>query len=76
MTGLPKPEEMSHAMLIAVLMDLGGSHEMDGSAMETDALGGFDGAFHAVELQPLPDGRIRLAVVPRPAGDPGGIEFR
>ncbi|MDH6145974.1 hypothetical protein P3T35_008036 [Kitasatospora sp. GP30] len=73
---LPSPEDMSHAMLIAVLMDQGGSYDMPADALSVDALGTADGAFHAVELLPLPDGRVRLSVVPRPAGDAGGVEFR
>lgn len=51
---LPSPEDMSHAMLIAVLMDQGGSYDMPADALSVDALGTADGAFHAVELLPLP----------------------
>lgn len=76
MSGLPSPEDMSHAMLIAVLMDQGGSYDMPADALSVDALGTADGAFHAVELQSLADGRVRLSVVPRPAGDTGGLEIR
>ncbi|MFG3230031.1 pRL2-19 [Kitasatospora sp. NPDC048194] len=76
MSGLPSPEDMSHAMLIAVLMDQGGSYEMPGDALSTDALGTADGTFHAVELLPLANGRVRLSVVPRPSGDAGGITLR
>ncbi|MFF2696676.1 hypothetical protein ACFVRW_23610 [Bacillus subtilis] len=76
MTKLPKPEEMSHAMLIGLLMHLGGSYDLPGDALSVDTLGTEDGTFHAVELGHLPDGRLRLSVVPRPAGDAGGIEVR
>ncbi|MQS17966.1 pRL2-19 [Streptomyces kaniharaensis] len=70
------PEDMSHAMLIAILMNNGGSIDLPGDAFTPDAIGGRDGAFHAVEMVPLPDGRLRLSVVARPAGDEGRIEFR
>ncbi|MFI6158290.1 pRL2-19 [Kitasatospora sp. NPDC051170] len=76
MSKLPSPEEMSHSMLIGVLMHLGGSYDLPGDALSVDALGTADGAFHAVELLSLPDGQVRLSVVPRPAGDAGGIEIR
>lgn len=68
-----RPEELSHAMLIAVLMAHGGSMDVPASAFETDALGGRDGSFHAVSMEPLPDGTVRLAVQPRPDTDAAGI---
>jgi hypothetical protein len=67
------PAEMSHAMLIAILMHNGGSLTLPAAAFESDALGGFDGAFHAVAMETQPDGMIRLSVQPRPDGDAGGI---
>ncbi|MFD4392576.1 pRL2-19 [Streptomyces sp. NPDC058495] len=76
MTHLPDPAEMSHAMLLAVLMHHGGSMDLPDSAFETDALGDAAGTFHAVQLDPLADGRVRLSVVPRPPGDAAGIEHR
>lgn len=76
MTDLPTPEDMSHAMLITLLMHLGGSYDLPEDAFATDAMGTRDGAFHAVELVPLANGQMRLSVVPRPAGNAGGIEIR
>ena len=76
MSKLPSPEEMSHAMLIGLLMHLGGSYDLPGDALSTDSLGTADGSFHAVELGHLADGRLRLSVVPRPGGDAGGVEVR
>lgn len=73
---LPKPDEMSHAMLIAILMHHGGSMDIPADAFGTDATGTTDGAFHAVEMRPQPDGTLRVSVVPRPAGDEGRVEFR
>jgi hypothetical protein len=69
------PADMSHAMLIAVLMDQGGSYVMPAAAMEADAIGGADGAFHAVAMEPLQDGRIRLSVRPRPDVDEAGVRY-
>jgi hypothetical protein len=70
------PEDMSHGMLIALLMALGGSYDLPGDAFHADAMGTTDGQFHAVELATLADGRLRLSVVPRPAGEAGGIATR
>ncbi|TLQ39026.1 pRL2-19 [Streptomyces marianii] len=67
---------MSHAMLIALLMHHGGSMILPAQAFETDAMGGPDGSFHAVEMTPLSDGTLRLSVVPRPAGNNGRTEDR
>ncbi|MEV5598899.1 hypothetical protein [Streptomyces sp. NPDC052496] len=75
MTGLPAPEDMSHAMLIAVLMHHGGSLDLPASAFEPDALGAA-GAFHSVQAQPGPPGTVRLSVVARPPGDAARIEVR
>lgn len=71
-----KPEDMSHGMLIALLMALGGSYDLPADAFQSDAMGTADGQFHAVELAELPGGQLRLSVVPRPAGNSGGIEYR
>ncbi len=76
MSGLPDPADMSHAMLIAVLMHHGGSMDLPAEAFETDALGDGRGAHHAVQLAPLDDGTVRLSVVARPPGDAAGIEVR
>ncbi|WP_371634523.1 hypothetical protein OG693_39930 [Streptomyces sp. NBC_01259] len=67
------PAELSHAMLIAVLMDAGGSLELPADAFTTDALGGYDGSFHAVGMDALSTGRVRLSVQPRPDVDGAGI---
>ncbi|MFG2738444.1 pRL2-19 [Streptomyces harbinensis] len=70
---MPTPEDMSHAMLIAVLMHHGGSMTLPLAAFAADAVGGADGAFHAVAMEPQQDGTVRLSVRPRPAGNAGGI---
>ncbi|MGW8890144.1 hypothetical protein, partial [Streptomyces sp. NPDC055749] len=67
------PADMSHAMLIAILMHHGGSLDLPAGAFQKDALGGLDGAFHAVAMEPRLDGTVRISVQPRPAGDEGGI---
>ncbi|MFJ4343625.1 MULTISPECIES: pRL2-19 [unclassified Streptomyces] len=60
------PADMSHAMLVAILMHAGGSLSLPASAFELDALGGADGAWHAVGMEPQTDGTVRLTVQPRP----------
>ena len=67
------PADMSHAMLIAILMHHGGSLDLPAGAFTPDALGGMDGAFHAVAMEPQLDGTVRISVQPRPSGDAGGI---
>ncbi|MFI7278617.1 pRL2-19 [Streptomyces sp. NPDC049879] len=68
------PADMSHAMLIAILMHHGGAMELPAGAFDRDAIGGLDGSFHAIAMEPLPGtGTIRISVQPRPAGDDGGI---
>lgn len=58
--------EVSHALLVALLMTLGGSHVMPLSAITTDAMGHVDGSMYSVELSPIGDGEyVRLAVVAR-----------
>ncbi|MGW1037858.1 pRL2-19 [Streptomyces antibioticus] len=76
MSGPLSPADMSHAMLIAVLMHHGGSLELPATAFEADALGDGRGAHHAVQLAPLDDGTVRLSVVARPPGDDAGLEVR
>nr|WTE08794.1 pRL2-19 [Streptomyces anulatus]WTE08806.1 pRL2-19 [Streptomyces anulatus] len=74
MTQLPhRPEDMSHAMLIAILMHHGGSMELPAGAFTADALGGLDGSWHAVAMEPQPGGTLRISVRPRPDGDAGGV---
>ncbi len=70
-----QPVDMSHAMLIAVLMHHGGSMTLPATAFEHDALGGQDGSWHAVAMEPQADGRVRLTVRPRPDVDGPGIRF-
>jgi hypothetical protein len=62
-------------MLVALLMQLGGSYDLPADAFATDALGTQDGHLHAVELTPLDNGQLRLLVVPRPAGFTGGVHI-
>lgn len=79
MTGLPGPGDMSHAMLVAILMHHGGSLDLPVDAFEVDALGGPDGAWHAVAMIPQTDGTVRISVQPRPSGpgtDGGGVAVR
>ncbi|MFJ2202364.1 pRL2-19 [Streptomyces violaceusniger] len=64
-TGL-SPADISHAILIAVVMHSGGSLTLPASALEADALGGPDGGWHALCMEPQTDGGVRIAVQPRP----------
>ncbi|MGV9277708.1 pRL2-19 [Streptomyces griseosporeus] len=79
MTGGPsgaagiRPEDLSHSMLVAVLMAHGGSLTIPLSGFEADALGGRDGSFHAVAMEPQPDGTVRLSVRPRPDEPTAGV---
>lgn len=66
------PQDLSHACLIAILMQNGGSYDLP-DGIEADALGGRDGAFHAVRMDRLTGGGVRLSVVARPDGDAGGM---
>ncbi|MFJ6076411.1 pRL2-19 [Streptomyces sp. NPDC093065] len=82
MTGGPldgrsvRPEDLSHSMLVAVLMAHGGSLTIPVSAFEPDSTGGPDGSWHAVALEPLEDGTVRLSVRPRPSDtDAAGVRF-
>ncbi len=72
----PTPQDMSHAMLIAILMHHGGSLDLPASAFEADALGGRDGSWHAVAMEPQDDGTVRLSVRPRPDVDEARIDIR
>lgn len=63
------PADMSHALLVAILMHNGGQLNLPVSAFEAEAIGGPDGSHHAVQVSPLPDGQsVRLAVTPRLGG--------
>ncbi|MFJ4634016.1 hypothetical protein [Streptomyces sp. NPDC088847] len=70
-----EPGEVSHAMLIATLMTLHGSHVVPMSILTPDTLAGRDGALHAAALELLPSGSIRISVCPRPEADSAGAEF-
>ncbi|GAA2836772.1 pRL2-19 [Kitasatospora aburaviensis] len=70
MTSQPMPsnQDTSHGLLVALLMHLGGSADLPLSAFESDAMGGLQGEFHAVKIDPLDSTTIRLSVVPREPG--------
>jgi hypothetical protein len=59
--------DFSHAMLVAVLVKLGGSIELDAADLAPDVMGNAEGVLYRVALQPLPDQRLRLSVVPTAA---------
>ncbi|MFF3617564.1 hypothetical protein [Streptomyces sp. NPDC002580] len=65
-TAQARPADLSHAALVAVLMHHGGSLEVPAEAFEPDSIGGRDGSFHALALDTLPGGLVRLSVQPRP----------
>lgn len=65
--------DMSHASLVAVLMANGGSMEVPAEAFEPDSIGGRDGSFHALAVDALPGGLVRLSVQPRPDVPGAGI---
>ncbi|MFH8797657.1 pRL2-19 [Streptomyces sp. NPDC017941] len=67
------PHDLSHAMLVAVLMAQGGSVTLPPGSFAPDALGGLDGSWHAVAMEPQQDGTVRLSVRPRPDVDGPGI---
>jgi hypothetical protein len=56
-------EGVSHGLLVAVLIKLGGSIELDETDLAGDAMGDPEGRLYGVELQPLNAPRVRLAVV-------------
>ena len=65
--------DMSHASLVALLMANGGSMEVPAEAFEPDSIGGRDGSFHALAVDALPGGLVRLSVQPRPDVPGAGI---
>lgn len=71
MSGLPNPADMSHVMLVGVLMHHGRSMDLPAEVFEIGALGDGRGAHHAVQFAPLGDGTVRLSVIARPATTPG-----
>jgi hypothetical protein len=62
--------DFSHAMLVAVLVKLGGSIELDATDLAPDALGNAEGVLYRMALDPLPGQRFRLSVVPTAADTP------
>ncbi|MFF6787380.1 hypothetical protein [Streptomyces sp. NPDC012510] len=44
-------------------------------AFAPDALGGADGAWHAVAMEPQADGTVRISVCPRPDVPEAGVRF-
>ena len=56
-------EGVSHGLLVAVLIKLGGSIDLDETDLAGDAMGDLEGRLYGVELQPLNPPRVRLAVV-------------
>jgi len=60
------PGEMTHALLVAVIMKQGGSVVLGPEDYEPDAMGHANGQLYALEMTPLTGGRVRLSVVPRP----------
>ncbi|MFF2527264.1 pRL2-19 [Streptomyces liangshanensis] len=73
---LPSPEDMSHALLLALLMERGGSAVLPARALDVDAIGTPDGSFHAIRLEALPDDLLRVSVHPRPDEDGAGIRIQ
>ena len=71
----PRAADISHAMLVAILMHHGGSMALPAEAFEHDALGGLDGSWHAVAMEPQPDGTVRLSVRPRPDVPEASVRF-
>ncbi|MFH9016668.1 hypothetical protein ACH4C6_36040 [Streptomyces sp. NPDC017943] len=67
------PGEMSHALLVAVLMNLGGAHTLPASSITPDVIAGRDGALHAAVMEQLPDSTVRISVAPRPPDAASGM---
>jgi hypothetical protein len=70
MTGEPIPAldydpDLSHALLVAVVMKLGGSVELDFADLSPDSMGDQAGGLYALALDPIPTHRLRLSVIPR-----------
>jgi len=72
----PDPGNLSHAVAVALLMALGGSYDLPPDATEPDALTGRDGALHALRLDRLPSGRLRVSVTPRPDLPEAGVTYQ
>ncbi|MFD9720383.1 pRL2-19 [Streptomyces sp. NPDC059076] len=62
-----QPEDVSHALLIAVLTHHGGSLTIPAETLEnSDGTATINGIPHVVSMEPLPDGTMRLVAVPKP----------
>ncbi|MEW1551698.1 pRL2-19 [Streptomyces tsukubensis] len=62
-----QPEDVSHALLIAVLTHHGGSPAiLRRNTENNDGTATINGIPHVVSTAPLPDGTMRLASVPKP----------
>ncbi|MCA1695718.1 MAG: hypothetical protein LC749_13870 [Actinobacteria bacterium] len=69
-TGEPIPAldydpDLSHALLVAVVMKLGGSVELDFADLSTDSIGDQAGGLYALVLDAIGTHRLRLSVIPR-----------
>ncbi|WP_280427830.1 hypothetical protein [Nocardia brasiliensis] len=61
--------DFSHAMLVAVLVKLGGSIELTADDLTADSLGNAEGVLYRMMLEPVDGTRFRLSVVPAAAPD-------
>ncbi|MFD7552028.1 pRL2-19 [Streptomyces sp. NPDC059816] len=62
-----QPEDVSHALLIAVLNHHGGSLTIPAEALENnDGTATINGIPHVVPMEPLPDGTMSLVTVLKP----------
>ncbi|MFJ4343639.1 pRL2-19 [Streptomyces sp. NPDC088915] len=68
-----RPEDLSHAVLIGILMHNGGSMDIPREAFTAENLGTEKG-FHGLSMLPQEDGTLRISVHPRPEGDEGGVK--
>lgn len=56
-------EGASHGLLIAVLMKLGGSIDLDIQDFASEAMGDEAGRFYGIDMQPITETSLRLSVV-------------
>lgn len=56
--------DVSHGLLLAILVAHGGSVDLDADQFYSDAMGNQLGEFYSVQLTPFSSGKIRLEVVP------------
>lgn len=62
--------DFSHAMLVAVLMKLGGSITLTAADLTHDSLGDPEGRLYRLSMTPTPAGHVVLAVAPTAAATP------